>query len=115
MSHYHDENDGKFGVNLRKGAPDVAKAFWDLNEAAMRSENRVIPKKYIELIALATALTTHCVYCIEAHAKAAAQEGATPEEISETVFIASALQAGAGYAHGFLAMKFHKQQMDTGT
>ena len=110
MTHYHDTTDGKYSTALRKGAPDVAKAFHALNEAVMRSENRVIPRKYIELIALACALTTQCPYCIEAHVKAAKGLGASAEEVAETTFIAAALLAGSGYAHGFMAMKIFNEE-----
>lgn len=31
--------------------------------------------------------------------------GVTPEELSETVYVTAALRAGAGAAHGMMAMK----------
>lgn len=68
----------------------------------------MIPRKYTELMALAVALTTQCAYCIEGHTKAAHSEGATEAEIAETVFIATALRAGGGMAHGMMAMKFYQ-------
>jgi AhpD family alkylhydroperoxidase len=109
MSHYHDTGDGKFAAALRKGAPDVAKAFHAFNNAALHDPNRVIPQKYRELIALACSLVTQCPYCIEAHVKSAMKLGATTEEIAEVSFMASALLAGSGYAHGFMAMKIAEQ------
>ena len=50
-------------------APDVMKAFWAYDKAALA--DGVIPKKYKELMAIAVALTTQCGYCIEVHRQAA--------------------------------------------
>ena len=51
-------------------------------------------------MALAVALTTQCPYCLAIHKDAAVKAGATPEEMSETVFVAAALRAGAAVTHG---------------
>lgn len=103
---YHEHTDAKYSRNIRLGAPAAHKAFLEFDKAAMRGEDKVIPRKETELIAVAIALTTQCPYCIEAHTKAAQKEGATEQEIAETVMIATAMRAGAGFAHGFMAMKF---------
>lgn len=107
-AHYHDPQDKRFQRNLREGAPGAFSAFVAFDEAALRGQDKVIPRKYTELIALSVALTTQCAYCIEAHSVAAADEGATEAEIAEAVFITAALRAGGGMAHGLLAMKFHQ-------
>jgi AhpD family alkylhydroperoxidase len=59
-----------------------------------------IPKKYKELMAIAVALTTQCVYCIELHRQAAINAGATEEEFVEADHVAAALRAGAAITHG---------------
>jgi AhpD family alkylhydroperoxidase len=51
-------------------------------------------------MALAVALTTQCPYCLEVHKAAAKKAGATEQELSETVFVATALRAGAALTHG---------------
>lgn len=79
-------------------APEAMKAFWAFDRAALA--DGAIPKKYKELMALAVALTTQCVYCLEIHKKAAAKAGATQEEIAEVVLLAAALRAGAAMTHG---------------
>ena len=68
-------------------APQVMKAFWAFDKAAVAEG--AIPVKYKELIAIAVALTTQCPYCIEAHVRAAKKAGATPEELAERLSIAS--------------------------
>ncbi|MGN6742940.1 MAG: carboxymuconolactone decarboxylase family protein [Amnibacterium sp.] len=105
--HYHDPEDRHFARDLRRGAPDAFAAFVDFDGHALRSPSKAIPRKYTELMALAVALTTQCVYCIEGHTAAAQAEGATEAEVAETVFTAAALRAGGAMAHGMMAMKLY--------
>jgi len=105
--HYHDPCDRYFAKQLRQAAPDAFAAFAQFDQAALRDPGKVIPRKYTELMALAVALTTQCVYCIEAHSQAALKEGATQQEIAETVLTTTALRAGGGLAHGMMALKFY--------
>src|SRR5215831_19073796 len=74
-----------------------------------REGRRENPKKYRELIAIAVAHTTQCVYCIEVHTKNAKKAGATKEEVAESILLAAALRAGGAAAHGTLTMKFYDQ------
>lgn len=55
--------------------------------------------KIHELIALAVAVTTRCDGCIATHVKAAAEHGATREEIAEALGTAIALNAGAALTY----------------
>jgi len=109
MEHYHDPSDSRMSKALRDGAPEAFAKFIEFDAAALRGSDKVVPRKYTELIALAVALTTQCVYCIEGHTEAAAKEGATEAEIAETVFITAALRAGGGMAHGLMAMKMYRR------
>jgi AhpD family alkylhydroperoxidase len=83
---------------MGKLAPAAMAGFQALDQAALT--DGAIPKKYKELMALAVGLTTQCPYCLEVHRKAAVAAGATPEELAETVFVATALRAGAAFTHG---------------
>ena len=78
-------------------APEVMKAFWAFDKAAV-SEG-AIPVKYKELIAVAVALTTQCPYCIEIHNGNARKAGATDAELVEAGMVAAALRAGAAVTH----------------
>lgn len=110
---YHEHTDHRYLRNLRKGSPEAVKAFLAFDQEALSGPTKVISRKNTELMAVAVALTTQCAYCIEAHTKAAKAEGATVEELSETVMIASALRAGGSFAHGFMAMKFFEGESST--
>jgi AhpD family alkylhydroperoxidase len=106
--HYHDAADVKLLREMRKLAPKDFEAWLNLN-AIVGREDGAIPRKYRELIAIAVATTTQCVYCIEAHAKAAKAAGATREEVVEASFLAAALRAGGSAMHGTLVLKFFDQ------
>src|SRR6266481_3899844 len=64
MAHYHDENDLKLLKDMSTLAPEDFKAWANL-DAIVKREDGKIPRKYRELIAIAVAHTTQCVYCIE--------------------------------------------------
>jgi AhpD family alkylhydroperoxidase len=78
-------------------APEVMKAFWAFDKAAVA--DGAIPVKYKELIAVAVALTTQCPYCIEIHTGNARKAGATDVEIAEAAMVAASLRAGAAVTH----------------
>ncbi|MFN2476868.1 MAG: carboxymuconolactone decarboxylase family protein [Chthoniobacterales bacterium] len=78
-------------------APDVMKAFWAFDKAALAEG--AIPVKYKELIAVAVAHTTQCPYCIDIHNGSARKAGATDAEIVEAAMVAAALRAGATVTH----------------
>ncbi len=78
-------------------APEVMKAFWAFDKAALAEG--AIPVKYKELIAVAVAHTTQCPYCIDVHAANARKAGASETELVETAMVAAALRAGAAVTH----------------
>lgn len=88
--------------DMEANAPEAMKAFRAFDKAAMSPG--AISGKHKELMALAVAFTTQCPYCIEIHSKKARQAGASEQEISEVVFIAAALRAGAAVTHGTHAL-----------
>ncbi len=108
MSHYHDENDLKLLKEMKAAAPEDFKA-WAALDGIVGREDGKIPRKYRELIAIAVAHTTQCVYCIEVHTKNAKKVGASKEEVAEAVLLAAALRSSGAAAHGTLAMKFYEQ------
>jgi AhpD family alkylhydroperoxidase len=83
-------------------APEVMKAFWAFDKAAVA--DGAIPVKYKELIALAVALTTQCPYCIEIHTGNARRAGTTDAELTEAAMVAASLRAGAAVTHATHAL-----------
>lgn len=94
----HTMDNMKKFPKMGKLAPEAMKAFWAFDQAALA--DGAIPKKYKELMAVAVALTTQCVYCIEIHKTAALKAGATEQELTEVTLVAAALRAGAAMTHG---------------
>ena len=83
-------------------APEVMKAFWAFDKAAVAEG--AIPVKYKELIAVAVAVTTQCPYCIDIHTGNAGKAGATDAEIAEAAMVAAALRAGGAVTHATHAL-----------
>jgi AhpD family alkylhydroperoxidase len=83
-------------------APEVMKAFWAFDKAAVAEG--AIPVKYKELIAVAVALTTQCPYCIDIHSNNARKAGASETEIAEAAMVAASLRAGAAVTHATHAL-----------
>lgn len=79
------------------------------NKDTVGRTDGVLEPKVRELIGLGVALTTQCQYCLASHTATLSKLGATAEEISETVFIAAALRAGAAYTHGLVALRYFEQ------
>jgi AhpD family alkylhydroperoxidase len=77
---------------LRGGAPDVMKAFSNIAQAALAP--KALDGKTKELIALAIAVAVKCDDCIAFHAKAAAEHGASQDEVIETLGMAIYMGAG---------------------
>jgi AhpD family alkylhydroperoxidase len=78
-------------------APEVMKAFWAFDKAAVA--DGAIPVKYKELIAVAVAVTTQCPYCIDIHSGNARKAGATETELVEATMVAASLRAGGAVTH----------------
>ena len=99
---YNKENLVKL-KKMESLAPEVMKAFWAFDKAAVAEG--AIPKKYKELIAIAVALTTQCPYCIDFHSASARKAGATEAEIAEASMVAAALRAGGAVTHATHALQ----------
>ena len=83
-------------------APEVMKAFWAFDKAAVAAG--AIPVKYKELIAVAVATTTQCPYCIDIHAGNARKVGASEAELVEAAMVAASLRAGGAVTHATHAL-----------
>ena len=90
-------------------APEVMKAFWAFDKAAVAAG--AIPVKYKELIAVAVALTTQCPYCIDIHSGNARKAGATDAELVEAAMVAASLRAGASVTHATHALTLQTSGM----
>ena len=100
--------------NLRNGAPEVMKAFSSLAQAALAP--KAIEGKTKELVALGISVAIRCDDCIGFHVKAALEQGASREEVLETLGMAIYMGAGPSvmYAnHALDAFEQYKNPVTT--
>jgi AhpD family alkylhydroperoxidase len=103
MSDFFYPKDGpKNFQKLMELNQDLFTSFVTFNQKVF--EEGTLSIKVKELIAVACAHITRCPYCIDSHIQKAKQAGATDEEISEVIFVAVAMNAGASFAHSCISM-----------
>jgi AhpD family alkylhydroperoxidase len=86
------------GRELRDAIPGVYSGYKRLSAAAMGDGE--LPSRVKELIALAIAVTRECDGCVAAHARGAAQSGATAQEVAEAIGVAILMNGGPGTVWG---------------
>ncbi len=83
-------------------APRPAEAFRAFSRTVFADGALTTTTK--QLIAVAVAHVTQCPYCIHSHTAAALEQGSTPEQIMEAIWVAAEMRAGGAYAHSALAL-----------
>jgi AhpD family alkylhydroperoxidase len=92
---------------LRAGAPEQMAAFGALARAAL--EPNALSTKTKELIALGISVATRCEGCIAFHAEAAVRQGASREEVLETMGMAIYMGAGPSVMYAAQALEAFDQ------
>ncbi|MGO9389941.1 carboxymuconolactone decarboxylase family protein [Rhodoblastus sp.] len=90
-----------------EGAAEVMKSFSAMAQSATKTG--ALDAKTKELIALAIGVATRCDDCIAFHSKAAANLGATREEILETLGMAIYMGAGPSVMYASHALQAFSQ------
>jgi AhpD family alkylhydroperoxidase len=86
----------------RELAPNQQAAFDAFSRAVFA--DGALSAKMKQIIAVAVAHVTQCPYCINGHTKAALRAGATPQELTEAIWVAAEMRAGGAYAHSTLML-----------
>jgi AhpD family alkylhydroperoxidase len=92
---------------LRGGAPEAMTAFSGLARAAL--EPKALSTKTKELIALGISVATRCDGCIAFHAEAAVKQGASRDEVMETMGMAIYMGAGPSVMYAAQALEAFDQ------
>lgn len=94
MGHWHDVQADLRGParDLRDKIPEVYRGFSQMHASSLA--DGVLSGRIKELIALAIAVADRCDGCIASHARGAVRQGATPEEVAETLGVT--LMMGGG-------------------
>lgn len=85
-----------------KSFPEVASGFQALAKAA--TKDGALDHKTKELIALAIGVAARCDACIGYHVKACIRQGATREEVSETIAMCVYMGGGPSLMYGAKAL-----------
>lgn len=92
---------------LRTGAAEPMKAFSALARAAL--EPKALDTKTKELIALGISVAVRCDGCVAFHAEAAVRQGASREEVLETMGMAIYMGAGPSVMYAAQALEAFDQ------
>lgn len=92
---------------LRLGSPETMAAFSEMAKAALTP--KALDTKTKELMALAIGVATRCDACITYHAEAARKQGATREEVAETMALAVYMGAGPSVMYAAQALEAYDQ------
>ncbi len=94
-------------AGLFQAAPGPMRAFRGLAEEAAKPG--ALDAKIKELMSLAVAIAARCEGCIAYHARAAARQGASREEVAETVAVAVQMGGGPSVVYGGEALEAFDQ------
>jgi AhpD family alkylhydroperoxidase len=87
---------------LRHAIPQVYAGYKELHDSALAAG--ALDARTKELIALAIAVSKECDGCIAAHAHAAVQHGATPQEAAEAIGVTFLMNGGPATVYGARAV-----------
>ncbi len=88
---------------LSKESSKVASAFMKLHHAGL--EDGALSSKQKELMSLAISIAIRCEGCIACHVQGSIQQGATQDEIFETIGVAVVMGGGPSITYGEKAYK----------
>ena len=98
---------------LRHAIPQVYAGYKELHDSALAAG--VLDTRTKELIALAIAVSKECDGCIAAHAHAAVQHGATPQEAAEAIGVTFLMNGGPATVYGARAFAAFREFYDQRT
>ncbi|MDQ7007816.1 MAG: arsenosugar biosynthesis-associated peroxidase-like protein [Acidobacteriota bacterium] len=97
--HYYESEDLKKFKDVGKFRKELMDLFFDYY-GKVTGEDGALTRREKSLIALAVAHSRQCPYCIDAYTEACLEAGADPEQMTEAVHVAAAMDAGITLVHG---------------
>ncbi len=98
MNYYESKDLGKF-ADVGKFRKELMDKFFDYYNTVVGTDG-ALTKREKSLIALAVAHSKQCPYCIDAYTTACLENGSNPDEMTEAVHVAAAMDAGIDLVHG---------------
>jgi alkylhydroperoxidase/carboxymuconolactone decarboxylase family protein len=108
MAEYYEKEDLKDFNNIGEFAPLEGEKFFEYYNLAT-SANKLSEREK-SLIALTTAATQNCPYCIDAYTNKCLSLGITKEEMMEAVHVGACMMAGITLAHSTQMRKIIKKK-----
>jgi alkylhydroperoxidase/carboxymuconolactone decarboxylase family protein len=90
---YYDSKDLERFAEVGKFSGELMKKFFEYYNSAT-SEDGALTRREKALIALAVAHSKQCPYCIDAYTTQCLESGCNPEQMTEAVHVAAAMEAG---------------------
>ena len=112
MEHLHEirEELRQPALDLREMIPEVMKGFAAMSSSAMAQGELSAQVK--ELLALVIAITRECDCCIVAHARGAAFQNATRQQVAEAIGVAISMNGGPGTVWGPRALRTFDEALE---
>ena len=80
-------------------APELMETFFKYYDAVVGKDG-ALTRREKALIALAVATAKQCPYCIDAFTTTCLETGSNPEQMTEALHVAAAMEAGMALVHG---------------
>ena len=97
---YYDSSDLKRFAEVGKFAEPLMQKFFEYYGAAT-SGDTALTQREKALIALAVAHAKQCPYCIDAFTTQCLESGANPDQMTEAIHVAAAMEADWAPRHAF--------------
>lgn len=97
--HYYESKDLDRFAEMGKFQPELMKKFFEYYNQVTGADG-ALSKREKALIALAIAHSRQCPYCIDAYTTACLEAGSNPDQMTEAVHVAAAMEAGITLIHG---------------
>ena len=109
MNYYESKDLGRF-AEVGKFRRELMDKFFEYYSLVTGTDG-ALTKREKALIALAVAHSKQCPYCIDAYTTQCLETGANPEQMTEAVHVAAALDAGIDLVH---AVQMHNAMANAG-
>ncbi len=96
---YYDSKDAKRLPEVGKFRKELLDKFFEYYGAVTGADG-ALTKREKALIALAVAHAKECPYCIDVYSLQCLENGSNPEEMTEAIHVAAAMEAGMTLIHG---------------
>jgi alkylhydroperoxidase/carboxymuconolactone decarboxylase family protein len=99
MSNYYESKDLARFAEVGKFAPKHMEQFFQYYNGVV-GQDGALTRREKALIALAVATAKQCPYCIDAFTTTCLETGSNPEQMTEALHVAAAMEAGMALVHG---------------